>query len=105
MGVGTARPVSGALCGVLALRSLPNTSKNKINQDKEHTYMAQNNIPSNIGQLIGLGNKMLMGLNSLGEALGITQITPAAFQAKLTAYTNGENAFAAARSALAGTYD
>src|SRR5438067_13410146 len=66
--------------------------------------MATNTIPTNSAELIGLGNTMLMGLNSLGTTLGITQITPAAFQAKLTAYVNAENTFAAARSAQATEY-
>ncbi len=60
--------------------------------------MASNILPTNAGQLIGLGNKMLAGLTSLGAALGITQITPAALDAALTAFIATDGAFNAARS-------
>ena len=56
-------------------------------------------LPTNAGLLLGLGNKMHVGLVELGQPLGITQITPAAFQTILNAFSNADNTFNAARSA------
>ena len=56
-------------------------------------------LPTNAGQLLGLGNKMESGLVELGVALDITQITAAEFQTYLTAFSNADNAFNAGRSA------
>ena len=39
------------------------------------------NLPANAGLLLGLGNKMHVGLVELGQTLGLTQITPAAGEA------------------------
>ena len=55
-------------------------------------------LPTNSGQLIGLGNKMLGGLTSLGVTLGITQITPAEFAPILATFADQDNAFNAGRS-------
>ncbi len=67
--------------------------------------MANNSLPTNAAQLIGLGVKMLAGLTSLGSTLKITQITPAAFQAELNAFVTGNGDFNAARSAKQAAYD
>ena len=56
-------------------------------------------LPTNGGQLLGLGNKMYAGLVELGQPLGITQLTPPQFQGYLTAFTSADNAFNAGRSA------
>ncbi len=56
-------------------------------------------LPTNAGQLLGLGNKMEGGLTELGQKLGITQITPAKFQTYITAFAKADNAFNAGRSA------
>ena len=56
-------------------------------------------LPTNAGLLLGLGNKMHVGLVELGQTLGLTQITPAAFQTILNAFSNADNTFNAARSA------
>ena len=61
--------------------------------------MASNTLPTNAGQIIGLGTNMLAGLNSLGLELGITQITPAGFETKLNAFITCEGDFNACRSA------
>ena len=61
--------------------------------------MSKNSIPTNTGQFIGLANKMLAGLTSLGSTLAITQITPAALQALLSAFIATDGDFNAARSA------
>lgn len=61
--------------------------------------MASNLLPTNVAQLIGLGTKMLAGLNSLGTTLKITQITPAQFQTILNNFINAAGDFNAARSA------
>lgn len=61
--------------------------------------MASNQLPTTAGPLIGLGNKMLAGLTSLGATLGITQITPAALGAALAAFSGTDAAYNAARSA------
>ena len=62
-------------------------------------------LPTNAGQLLGLGYKMESGLVELGAALGITQITPAKFQTYLTAFSNADNAFNAGRSARQAASD
>ncbi len=67
--------------------------------------MANNSLPTNSAQLIGLGVKMLAGLTSLGSTLKITQITPAEFQAELNAFVTGDGDFNAARSAKQAAYD
>ena len=56
-------------------------------------------LPTNAGQLLGLANKMEGGLTELGLGLGITQITPSAFQTYITGFENADNAFNAGRSA------
>ena len=61
--------------------------------------MASNALPDNTGQLIELGNHMLAGLTLLGTTLKITQITPAEFEADLTAFINADNDFNTGRSA------
>jgi hypothetical protein len=61
--------------------------------------MARNDIPRNASQVIGLGNKMREGLDKWGTELGITQITPAGFQAELNAFSSAYSDFNAARSA------
>ena len=60
--------------------------------------MASNRLPNIPGQTIGLGTNMLAGLNALGLELAITQITPAAFEAKLNAFITCEGNFNACRS-------
>ena len=60
--------------------------------------MATNALPTKCGQLIALGNTMYAGLNSLGTTLGITQVTPEAFQTALTAFTNADTAYNTART-------
>jgi len=60
--------------------------------------MAQNDIPKSPVELSALGALMYNGLLNLGTPLGITQITPAAFQTKLTAFNNAETAFIVART-------
>ena len=60
--------------------------------------MASNALPDNSGQLIELGTNMLAGLTLLGTTLKITQITPAEFQADLTAFIDSDNDFNAGRS-------
>jgi hypothetical protein len=67
--------------------------------------MISNSVPNDRLQLIALGRSMLFGLNSLGETLNLVQITPEAFQLKLTAYINGEAAFSTARDARGAAYD
>jgi hypothetical protein len=67
--------------------------------------MAGNNIPTNTNQLIGLANKMLTGLSGLGTSLGITQITPEAFQADLNAFTTEESSYIATRSSRQADYN
>ena len=67
--------------------------------------MASNSLPTNSGQLIGLGTQMLAGLSSLGTILKITQITPAPFQKALIAFVNADSGFNAARSAKQTTSD
>jgi hypothetical protein len=52
--------------------------------------MATNKLPENPGLLSGLGEKMKAGLNALGVALGITQITAASFGALLDAFNAAE---------------
>jgi hypothetical protein len=61
--------------------------------------MASNQLPTNSAQLIGLGTKNQAGLVALGTTLGITQITPAQFLAKLTAFITADGEANAARSA------
>jgi hypothetical protein len=67
--------------------------------------MASNSLPTNSGQLIGLGTTMLAGLSSFGTTLKITQITPAPFQKALTAFINADSGFNAARSAKQASSD
>lgn len=67
--------------------------------------MANNSLPTNSGQLIGLGGKMLAGLTSLGTTLKITQVTPVEFQAELNAFIAGDGDFNAARSAKQAASD
>ena len=67
--------------------------------------MGSNTLPTNAGQIIGLGTNMLAGLNSLGLELGITQITPAGFETKLNAFITCEGDFNAARSAKQAALD
>lgn len=45
--------------------------------------MASNQVPTNSGQVIGLGTKMDAGLTKYGTELKITQITQAEFDAGL----------------------
>lgn len=61
--------------------------------------MAQNIIPTSGGEIIALGNQMYSGLNTLGETLGITQITPAQFGAALALFTSKEATYNASRGA------
>lgn len=67
--------------------------------------MAANPIPSNSSQLIGLGNKMIAGLTSLGSSLGITQITPAALQLLMTSFVTADGSYNEARSATLAASD
>ena len=60
--------------------------------------MATNPLPTTCSQLCALGITMSSGLVSLGATLGITQVTPVAFQSALTAFSNADNAFNAART-------
>ncbi len=62
-------------------------------------------LPTNAGQLLGLGTKMQVGLVELGQSLGITQITPAALQTILNAFATADNSFNAARSARQSASD
>ena len=62
-------------------------------------------LPTNAGQLLGLGNKMTNGLTLEGQALKITQITAAQLQAVVTAFANADNAFNAGRSARQAASD
>lgn len=56
-------------------------------------------LPTNAGQLLGLGNKMVHGLAVDGTALKITQISAADLQADVTAFAAADNAYNAGRSA------
>ncbi|MBV9126641.1 MAG: hypothetical protein JO117_01005 [Verrucomicrobia bacterium] len=67
--------------------------------------MAQNNLPTTANAILALGNCMLAGLQALGASLGITQITPAAFEARLTAFSEASGGFNAARSAQGSGYE
>src|SRR4051812_7721183 len=58
-----------------------------------------NPIPTSPSDLIQLGNRMEAGLVSLGSSLGILQITAAGFQTELTAFTNADYSYNAARTA------
>ena len=60
--------------------------------------MAGTTLPTNAGQIIGLGTNMLAGLTALGMELGITQITPAGFETQLNAFITAEGNFNACRS-------
>src|SRR5438874_2108989 len=61
--------------------------------------MAQNPIPDTPSQVLALGNSMLAGLTSLGETLGITQVTPAQLSAALAAFSAQDSSYNAARTA------
>lgn len=61
--------------------------------------MATNEIPTNTGELIVLGNNMLTGLISLGTTLGITQVTPDDLQTALDGFTNCQSSFGELRGA------
>jgi len=60
--------------------------------------MGNNPIPNTNGPFIQLANNMSTGLTQLGATLGITQITPEAFQGYITAFVNADNDFNTARS-------
>ena len=62
-------------------------------------------LPTNAGQLLGLGTKMQVGLVELGQSLGITQITPAALLTILNAFATADNSFNAVRSARQAASD
>jgi hypothetical protein len=49
--------------------------------------MASNALPNNSTEFIGLGNRMVAGLTSLGSALGIVQLTPVSLGAALCEFT------------------
>jgi hypothetical protein len=61
--------------------------------------MASNALPTNNGNLINLGMKMVGGLAALGQALGISQLTAAGLQARLEAFAGAQMAFNSAREA------
>ena len=61
--------------------------------------MGNYNLPTNSGQLIGLGTKMVEGMTALSGPLNLTLITTAQMQANLTAFSTQDGAFNAARSA------
>lgn len=61
--------------------------------------MANNHLPSNSAQLIGLAQKMYSGTVQFGAAIPITMITAAQLQTDLDAFINHEAEFNAARSA------
>src|SRR5438093_11229455 len=67
--------------------------------------MAQNSLPTNSGQLIGLGIKMHAGVVALGTSVGITMVTAAQIQADLDAFIAQDGAFNAARSARQAASD
>lgn len=67
--------------------------------------MASNILPTVSALLIALGTRMKAGLVSLGSALGITQVTPAGFQALLDAFIASDAAYIAARSAKQAASD
>ncbi len=61
--------------------------------------MANNHLPTNSAQLIGLGQKMYSGTVQFGAAIPITMITAAQLQTDLEAFITQEAEFNAARSA------
>ena len=61
--------------------------------------MGNYNLPTNSGQLIGLGNKMVEGMQALSSTLGLTLISTAQMQANLAAFVAQDSDFNAARSA------
>ena len=67
--------------------------------------MASNQLPTPAGLLIGLGKKMSAGLTALGTVLGITQITPAAFNTTLDNFIATDATYNAARSERQTTSD
>ena len=67
--------------------------------------MATNKLPTNAGQLIGLGSKMVMGLGKVGPGVPVTMITQAEMQTNLDAFVTAEDGFNAARSATQGASD
>ncbi len=67
--------------------------------------MNTNPIPSSSGETTTLAGKMIIGLNQLGTALAITQVTAASMQNNLTAFTTADTTANGARSAQAVAYD
>jgi hypothetical protein len=61
--------------------------------------MANNNLPTNSSQLIGLGQKMYSGTVQFGAGIPITMITAAQLQTDLDTFIDHEAEFNAARSA------
>jgi hypothetical protein len=61
--------------------------------------MAQNTIPTNAGLLLGLGNKMLAGLISLGSELEIVRVTPQGLQQRISQFNNENNGLNGLRTA------
>lgn len=61
--------------------------------------MGNYNLPTNSGQLIGLGNKMVVGMTQFSTVLKLTLITTAQMQTNLTAFASQDAAFNTARSA------
>ncbi len=61
--------------------------------------MATNSLPSNLGDLLKLGNKMEGGLTEFGQTLKITQITAASLLAEITAVTTTQTTYNLARDA------
>ncbi len=67
--------------------------------------MASNSLPTNAGQLIGLGNKMVTGMTKTGPSVPVTMVTDAQMLADLNGFIAAEDAFNAARSATQAASD
>ena len=67
--------------------------------------MAQNTLPTNGGQLIGLGIKMHAGVVAIGPAVPVTMVNAAQIQTVLDAFIAADGAFNAARSARQAASD
>ncbi len=72
---------------------------------KKRINMVRNSIRRAATEIIGQAVKMLSGLTQLGAALKITQITPAEFQAELSAFVTADGEYNAARSAKQSASD
>ena len=67
--------------------------------------MASNSLPTNAGQLIGLGNKMYVGMGKTGPSVPVTMVTEEQVLTDLNAFIAAENGFNAARSAAHAASD